>query len=206
MSKASDRVKENWGKRKGWLRRTLVPILTVIFVIAVIVSLHLVYGRHPEKLVELKNYVYWGAFLISLIGNATIILPGAVLVILTNMGIVLYPITGPFGPVMVGLAGGVGAAIGEMTGYMVGYSGRGVVENSKLYLRLVAWVRRWGILTIFILSVVPFFFDLVGIVAGALRFPLWKFVLVCWLGRTILYVVAVLLGAWGWETVLPYFT
>ena len=206
MSKATDQVEENWGKRKGWLRGILVPILILIFVIAVIVSLHLVYGRHPERLVELKNYVYGGAFLISLVGNATIILPGAVLLILTNMSIVLYPTTGPFGPIMVGLAGGVGAAIGEMTGYMVGYSGRGVVEGSKLYLRLVEWVRRWGVLAIFILSLVPFFFDLVGIAAGALRFPLWKFVLLCWLGRTILYVVAVLLGAWGWETVLPYFT
>jgi len=204
VSKTTDRLKENWGKREGRLRRTLFPVLVLILVIAVIVSLHLVYGRHPERLVELKNYVYWGAFLISLVGNATIILPGAVLLILTNMGIVLYPLTGPFGPIMVGLAGGAGAAIGEMTGYMVGYSGRGVVESSRLYLRLVMWVRRWGIITVFILSLVPFFFDLVGIAAGALRFPLWKFVLVCCLGRVILYVSLVLAAAWGWETVLPY--
>lgn len=206
MGKITDRLKENWGKREGRLRRTLFPVLIFVFVIAVIVSLQLVYGRHPERLIELKNYVYWGAFLISLVGNATIILPGAVLLILANMGIVLYPVTGPFGPIMVGLAGGVGAAIGEMTGYMVGYSGRGVVGSSRLYLRLVVWVRRWGIITVFIFSMVPFFFDLVGIVAGAFRFPLWKFVLLCWLGRTILYVGVVLGGVWGWEFVLPYFT
>ena len=206
MGKVTEEAKEYKGKDRKSLKRTLVPTLTIIFVIAVTVGLHLVYGRHQERLVELTNYAYWGAVLISVVGNATVILPGAVLVILANMGIVLYPVTGPFGPIMVGLAGGAGAAIGEMTGYMVGYSGRGVVEGSKLYLRLVEWVRRWGVLAIFILSLVPFFFDLVGIAAGALRFPLWKFVLLCWLGRTILYVVAVLLGAWGWETVLPYFT
>ena len=206
MGKTTDRLKENWGKREGRLRRTLFPVLIFVFVIAVIVSLQLVYGRHPERLIELKNYVYWGAFLISLVGNATIILPGAVLLMLGNMMIVVDPVGGPVGPSMVGLAGGVGAAIGEMTGYMVGYSGRGVVGSSRLYLRLVVWVRRWGIVTIFILSLMPVFFDLVGIIAGAFRFPLWKFVLLCWLGRTILYMGVVLGGVWGWEFVLPYFT
>ena len=112
----------------------------LLFVIAVTVSLHLVYGRHPERLVELENYIYGGAFLISLVGNATIILPSAVLLILTNMSIVLYPATGLFGPIMVGLAGGVGAAIGEITGYMVGYSGRGIAKRSKLYGRVEGWV------------------------------------------------------------------
>ena len=204
MRHTSDRVNENASRGKKRLKRTLVLALTLIFVIAVTVGLQLVYGRHPERLLELRNYVYWGAFLISLIGNATIIFPGAVLIILTNMGIVLYPVTGVFGLVMVGLVGAVGAAIGEITGYLLGYGGRGVVENSRLYLRLVAWVRRWGMLAVFLLSVVPLFFDLVGIAAGALRFPLWKFILACWLGRTILYVGFVLATAWGWEVVLRY--
>jgi len=187
-----------------WLKKNFIPILTLLFVIAITVGIYLVFGRHPERLVELKNYAYWGAFLISLIGNATVILPGAVLPILSAIGVVLYPVTGPSGPIIVGLIGGVGAAIGEMTGYMVGYSGRGIVERVKLYNRLVEWLRRWGALAIFTLALVPFFFDLAGIAAGVLRFPLWKFILVCWLGRTILYVGIVLAAGWGWETVLPY--
>ncbi len=190
--------------KEHWLKKNFIPILMLLFVIAITVGIYLVYGRHPERLLELKNYAYWGAFLVSLIGNATVILPGAVLPILSTIGVVLYPVTGPSGPIIVGLVGGIGAAIGEMTGYMVGYSGRGIVERANLYNRLVKWLRRWGTLTIFILSLVPFFFDLAGIAAGALRFPLWKFILACWLGRTILYVGIVLAAGWGWETVLPY--
>ncbi len=190
--------------KEHWLKKNFIPILMLLFVIAITVGIYFVYGRHPERLLELKNYAYWGAFLISLIGNATVILPGAVLPILSTIGVVLYPVTGPSGPIIVGLVGGIGAAIGEMTGYMVGYSGRGIVERANLYKRLVEWLRRWGTLTIFILSLVPFFFDLAGIAAGALRFPLWKFILACWLGRTILYVGIVLAAGWGWETVLPY--
>jgi len=190
---------------KNWLKRNLIPILTIILVIAVTASIYLVYGRHPERLVELKNYVYWGAFLISVIGNATIILPGAVLLILSQIGIVLYPVTGPVGPIIVGLAGGAGAAIGEITGYLAGYSGRGIVERVRIYDRLVGWVKKWGIIAIFVFSLVPLVFDLVGIAAGILRVPFWKFLLACWLGRTLLYVAMVLVAAWGWEEVLPCF-
>ena len=204
MSKTTDQAKIK-GTR-GWerLKRSAIPVLTIILVIVITVGIYLVYGRHPEKLAELKNYAYSGAFLISLVGNATVILPGAVLPILSAIGIFLYPGTGPIGPIIVGLAGGIGAAIGEITGYMAGYSGRGLAERSKMYNRVEAWMRRWGALTIFVLALFPFFFDLVGIAAGILRFPLWRFFLICWLGRTISYVGFVLAAAWGWETVLPY--
>ena len=190
--------------RKERIRKKIVPLLTLLLVIIISVGLFF-YGRDPEIVAKLKSYGYLGAFLISLIGNATILLPGIVLPILSGLGIVLYPVAGLVGPVVVGLAGGAGAAIGEIVGYMVGFSGRGIVENNKLYERLVGWVRRWGTLAIFIFTLVPLFFDLVGLAAGVLRFPLWKFVLICWLGRTLLYVVFVTLAALGWEAVLPYF-
>jgi len=188
----------------GWLKRRLAPILTVLFVVAITVSIYIFYGRHPERLVALESYVYLGAFLISVIGNATVVLPGAVLLILSEIGIVIYPVTGPVGPIIVGLVGGAGAAIGEITGYLVGYSGRGIAEKSRVYHRLVGWVNRWGVVAIFIFSLLPLVFDLVGITAGVLRLPFWKFMLACLLGRTILYVIIVLAAAWGWEVMLPY--
>lgn len=186
-------------------RRKVIFLLTLLLVIAITIVLHLTYGRHPERLEELKTHFYWGAFLISVIGNATIIFPGAVLVILSNLGILLYAGTGLIGPVIVGLVGGAGAAIGETTGYVAGYSGREIVAKRKMYGRVEGWVRKWGALAIFLFSLIPFVFDLVGIVAGVLRFPLWKFIFFCWLGRTILYVVFITLAALGWEAVLPYF-
>jgi len=185
------------------LKKRFIPLLTLLLVIAISLVLFFC-GRNPEIIAELKSYGYFGAFLISLIGNASVLLPGIVLPILSGLGIVLYLADGLVSPVVVGLAGGAGAAIGEIVGYMAGYGGRGIVENKKLYERLVDWVRRWGTVAIFIFALVPLFFDLVGLTAGALRFPLWKFILVCWLGRTLLYVVFVVLAALGWEAVLPY--
>jgi len=201
MSKTADRVKKGWTKRVELLREKVIPSLLLLLIIAITIVIFL----YRDKVAELANYGYLGTFLISVTFNAAIILAAPVLPILCAMGIVLYPITGPVGPIIVGLVGGAGAGIGETTGYMAGYSGRGVVERSKLYNRMAGWVRRWGVLAIFMLSLVPIFFDLVGIAAGVLRFPIWKFWLACWLGRTLNYVSFVLASALGWEAVLRYF-
>ncbi|MBI4267317.1 MAG: VTT domain-containing protein [Chloroflexi bacterium] len=189
--------------RKGW-RERIVPLLTLLVVIAISVGLFLYYGRYPERITELKNYSYLGAFLISLLGSATIFIPFVVLPALTAISIGVYPIAGPIGPIIVGLLGGVGAAIGELSAYTLGYSGQSIVGDSNtMYLRLVGWMKKWGILVVFVSALFPFFFDITGIAAGALRMPLWKFILANWAGRTINYVaVSLLIAVWGWEALL----
>ncbi len=203
--KDTDSSGEAGGVKKGrGMRRKAIPLLALLVVIVISVCLFF-YGRNPELIAELKKYHYLGSFLISLIGNASVLLPGIVLPILTGISTVVYQSDGQLlGPVLVGLAGGAGAAIGEMVGYMAGYSGRGIVENVKLYERLAGWVRQWGTVAIFLFTLVPLFFDLVGLAAGVLRFPLWKFVLVCGLGRSILYMAFAVLAALGWRAALPY--
>ena len=205
MNNPVDNSEQAEVEKRGGLREKVAPLLTLLLVIAISVGLFL-FAREPGRVAELKNYGYVGAFLISLIGNATVLLPVAVLPILSAIGVVLYPVTGPVGPIVVALAGGVGAGIGEMSGYMLGYSGRGVVSKNKLYLRMVEWMKRWGVLAIFVLAAFPFFFDVAGMAAGVLRLPLWKFILTCWLGRSLNYVVfTFLVAVWGWEAWLRYF-
>ena len=197
MRRATDRVKEVGVKRGRWLKRRLIPILTLLLVIAITVGIFYFCKHYPGRVDQLKGYGYLGPFLISLTFNATVILPAGNILIISVLGAVLPSAT------MVGLAGGVGAAIGEITGYMAGYSGRGIAQRSKMYSQVEGWMRKWGAMTIFIMALVPFVFDLAGIAAGVLRFPFWKFFLLCWLGRTLLYIGAALAGAWGWEAVLP---
>lgn len=204
MNQASSEAQSIESGKKS-RRRRLLFIVTLLLVIAITVALQLTYGLHPEKLIELRTQLYWGAFLISIIGNATLIFPGAVLVMLSNLGILLYGSTGLYGPIIIGLVGGVGAAIGETTGYVAGYSGREIVARGKMYGRVEKWLRRWGALAIFLFALMPVVFDLIGIAAGILRFPFWKFLLLCGLGRTILYTVFVTLAALGWKAILPFF-
>ena len=198
MSKIINTEKQAGAKKKGWLSQRLVPILILLLIIAIMVSALYFYKAYPSRIDELKAYGYLGTFLISLVLNATVILPVGTFAVVATLGATLPSAT------LVGLVAGVGAAIGEITGYMAGYSGRSIVQRRKIYARLEGWVKKWGALAIFILAIVPFLFDLAGMAAGALRLPFWKFFLACWLGRTILYIGMAWAGAWGWEAVLPY--
>jgi membrane protein YqaA with SNARE-associated domain len=182
--------------RGGWVRNRLLPVLGLLLIIGIVIGVFCFYRSYPERIEALQGYHYLGVFLISLTLNATIVLPAGNFLVLATMGAVLPSAT------LVGLAGGLGAAVGELTGYAAGYSGQAIISRQRVYTRLKGWVERWGMLTIFILSIVPLVFDLAGIAAGVIRFPLWKFFLACWLGRTILYLVIAWGGAMGWEALL----
>lgn len=181
-------------------KKQLVPIIGLLFVVIITAGIFYFYKEYPEKVGELKSYSYLGAFIISVTFNATLILPAGNMVILVALGANL-PMPGP---VIVGLVGGTGAAIGEMTGYIAGRSGRSLLARGNLYHRVEHWVHRWGGLTIFVFSIVPLVFDLVGIAAGAMRYRFWKFVLFCWLGRMVLYVTVISLAALGLKNIFPW--
>lgn len=184
-----------------WLRKRIVPIVGLFFVIAIMAGILYVNINCPERIEGLEKYGYAGAFVISIIFNATLILPAGNMLVQMTLGT-----TAALSPVLLGIAGGVGASIGETTGYIAGRSGRGLLKKSQMYGRVEGWVKKWGILTVFVFSIVPFVFDLVGIAAGALRFPFWKFFLACMAGRIILYVIMVWLASLGYEIITPWFT
>ena len=181
-----------------WLRKKIIPLVGLLLVIAITAGIFYFYRQYPSRIEEIKTYGYLGAFIISVTFNATLILPAGNMLILAALGATMPS------PVVVGLVGGIGATIGEITGYVAGRSGRGLVTRSQMYSRVEGWVRKWGWLTILIFSVVPFVFDLVGLATGALRFPFWKFFFFCWLGRTILYVGFVSLAAMGLKIWVPW--
>jgi membrane protein YqaA with SNARE-associated domain len=150
-----------------------------ILIILMVLGISLAVFAFRDQLVHLAALGYVGIFLVSLLGNATIILPAPSLVLVFAMGAALNPL-------LVGLAAGAGEALGELTGYAAGFAGRAVIEDRQTYKRMVAWMQRRGGVTVFVLSTIPNpFFDLAGIAAGTLRYPLWRFLLFCWLGKTL---------------------
>jgi len=179
-------------------KKRFIPVLTLALVIVITLGLFFLAQRYPGRIEEFKNLGYLGVFLICLVSNATVILPVP--------GIFLFlPLLTVLNPVLIGLVGATGGTIGEVTGYVAGYSGRAMVQSGPLYDKVEGWMKRWGAWIIFIFAAVPFLFvDVAGMVAGALRFPLWKFLLVVWVGKSLKYVALLLLGVWGWGAVLRY--
>ena len=183
-------------EKRSWLRRNLFSVLSISFVVVLSASLYIIWRLDPDMIRSLRSYGYPGAFLISLLFNATIILPVGNVFVLAALGAAL-----PM-PWLVGVAAGLGAAIGECTGYMAGYSESKAAERSKIYQRVEVWMKRWGSLTIFLMSLAPLFFDVAGLAAGALRFSFKKFIFWTWLGRTIFYIGVAYAGLFGWGALL----
>jgi membrane protein YqaA with SNARE-associated domain len=145
------------------------------------------------QLARFAAYGYLGVFVISLIGNATVILP-----VPSLLGVFVGG--SAFNPLFVGLVAGVAEPLGELTGYLAGYAGQGIVENRKIYARLTTWMSSrhflTGYLLIFALSAIPNpLFDMAGIAAGALRMPVAGFLVSCWLGKTLKALAIAFIGA-----------
>lgn len=175
----------------GWVKRLLLPVAAFALAIAVTALLFV----YRDSVSELGNAGYLGSFLVSLVANGTIILPMPGIIVLFALG-------ATFNPWLIGITAGAGGAIGELTAYAAGFSGRRILRNNSLYLRAVGWVRKWGIWVVFLFTVTPLPVDIVGIAAGALHFPIWKFLLVCAVGKTILYTGMALAGDWGWDRMI----
>jgi uncharacterized membrane protein YdjX (TVP38/TMEM64 family) len=176
-------------------RLRVVRILTVV---AICVALGAA-AYFRDHLQELERYGYVAVFLVGLVSNATVVLPVPGLAISSVMGSV-------FNPWVVGLVGGVGQALGELTGYMAGYSGQTLVNGNPAHDRLMRWMQRYGTLTVFVLALVPNpVFDLGGIAAGTLRFPLWKFLVSCTAGKVIKNILFALAGYYGIEVAFGLF-
>ena len=93
-------------------------------------------------------------------------------------------------PLYVGLIAGSAGTLGELTGYYLGYSGQGVVEGNRFYVKTEGWMRRRGLLLLFLVSLIPNpFFDVVGIAAGALRYPIWRFLGVVLVGKGMKFLI-----------------
>lgn len=163
-----------------------IQIVVLIAVIAISVLI-IVYR---EKVALLGAYGYLGAFLISVIGSSSIVFPVPNWILIASLG-------AAFNPFLIGLMAAAGGTIGEMTGYGLGYSGRAVLEDLPRYEQVVGWMRKWGSITIFVLALIPNpLFDVAGVAAGVLRFPLWKYIIWGFLGRLPKSIVYAHMGIW----------
>ena len=174
-------------------RQKIIRIL--IFVLVVGLTIYLVLIR--DRIADLEGYGYPGIFLFSLLANASLVIPLPGVILTSAMGAV-------FDPFWVAMAAGSGAALGELSGYLAGFSGRGLASRAGWYPRVEGWMRRYGIWAVLLLSFIPNpAFDIAGIVAGAMRMPLWKFLLFCWIGK-ILKMLMFAYGGAGLLDLLPF--
>ena len=176
------------GKRQP---ATLLRILLLVVLIAFTIIL-IFYREHIQRF---SHWGYLGVFIVSILANATIIFPLPGVVFTSAMGVV-------YNPLLVAVAAGCGAAVGELTGYLAGYSGQFVISRQDWYERVVDWMSRYGNLTVLMLAFVPNpLFDLAGIAAGVLQMPVMRFLLWCTVGK----ILKMMVFAYGGSTLFRIF-
>ncbi len=169
---------------RAWLRPALVAAIAIVLNIIAYLMIP------PDLASRLGALGYLGIFLITLISNATIVVP------IPYFGLVAALSPG-LSMVGVGLAGALGSVIGESVSFFVGRSGRGVVEQTRFY----RWVQRqlehpWrAFVVLFALSAPPNpAFDVAGITAGAMGLPYWIFLGAVFLARLVRFGAIALFG------------
>jgi len=179
-------------KIRRWTKRHWVSLLTLVALAIIFVAIYFL----SQALDDAWLYGYFGAFVISLMASAVVIIPVPGLPVIFFLGAILNPF-------IVGLMVGLAEPIGELTGYMAGYSGRITLQNRRSYTKLHDWMKRRGSLVLFGFSAVPNpLFDVAGVAAGALRYPVWKFLLILLIGKTIKGMLVALAGYWTLRLVL----
>ena len=168
-----------WFSRTSDLKIQLIALLVGIFAVSVVFVIWMFVGG-------LSNSDWWktlgypGVFFLSLLASGGMVFP------IPSLAATCGAAGLDLNLIVVGILAGIGETLGELVGYSIGFGGQSVVQRRRIYKRARAWMIRWGIGVLFLLSIVPNpIFDFVGIAAGALRYPIRRFLIIVWAGKTL---------------------
>jgi membrane protein DedA with SNARE-associated domain len=197
--------------------RIAVALLIALLVLVPSVALLLlpVFGVDLSE-GRFATFGYAGVFLANLASTATVFIPVPGLTA-TGQALILSQ-GASLNPILVGLLGGTGMALGEVTAYAAGAAGsqvarEGQFEAPRLVRPFVERVIRWinwlmshyAFATLLVLSAIPNpAFELAGITAGAVRMRFWRFMFAVLIGKNIRGLLLAFLGDAGVD--LPYLT
>lgn len=143
------------------------------------------YGRLTDAWTHLAlQYGYWGAFWSAIIGSVTIV------IVFPYTLIVFFLATQGLNPLWLGALMGLGATIGQMSGYLIGMTGSRFVQhrNPQTYKALEKIVAaRPGMIEwlIFFFAITPLPDDMLFIPLGLLRYRWWRLILPTLAGKVL---------------------
>lgn len=149
--------------------------------------------------VFITQFSYLAIFIVSTISTSTILIPFPIyLIIFFAAGLGLNPF-------LVGVVAGLGSAIGELTGYLIGAGGVKIIEQKKKkepkWIEfLVKLFKKFGFPVILIVAALPFPFDVIGILCGMSNYDIKKFLIATSIGKIIKCLLIAYIGFIG----IPY--
>jgi membrane protein YqaA with SNARE-associated domain len=180
--------------KKSARRSYIIGIFGVVVTVAMAVAIVI----YKDNMQELQQYGYMGAFFISILGGATIVVPVPMLAVVFALGGVMPS------PWLVGISAALGELVGALTIYMTGHGAGRAISGSKhgrlqkAYEQMLDLMERRGALALFaVTSVVNPFFYPAAFACGALHFGLRKYTFIVLAGKIIKCMTVVYAGYFG---------
>ena len=142
------------------------------------------------------RYGYFGVFLVSLVSGISIFFPVPdTLVIFTLSGLKAGD-AWDFDILMIAAVAAMGAAIGELSGYLIGLGGRKtIIKKNKRKIDFLERVfKKFGAVAIFAFAFTPLPDDLVFIPLGIMRYNVIKALIPAYIGKSCMYLVVASAG------------
>lgn len=148
---------------------------------------------------------YFGAFIVSFLGNASFLFPIPYMMITFVLGGFTDSNTGLFlfDPWLVGIISGLGATLGEMTGWLLGYGGGQLIDDTQrnAFSDYIDSHPRATPFVVWVLAVTPIPDDFLIVPLGAAKYPWWKVVIPQFIGKSMFMIIA----AWAGRFSLGFF-
>jgi len=179
------------GSQVHWAKLLIAFFGLIAISFALAALMNLAKSRLNINLFQFELLAYVSVFAAALLANLTIIAPVPFAIA------IMVSAAQNFNPVIVALCAAVGGTIGELSGYYAGYWGRKIAISDSIvgYKRIEGWVNKYGPWAIMVIAFQPIIpFDMGGIIAGAAKMPIYKFLPALFAGKFPKYLILTYAG------------
>jgi membrane protein YqaA with SNARE-associated domain len=179
------------GSQVHWVKLLIAIFGLIAFSFALAAGMNVLKSHLNINLIQFEALAYLSVFVAALVANLTIIAPVPFAIA------IMVSAAQNFNPVLVALFAAIGGSLGELSGYYAGYWGRKIAISDSLvgYSKVEGWVNKYGPLAIMVIAFQPIIpFDMGGMIAGAAKMPIYKFLPALFAGKFPKYLILTYAG------------
>jgi membrane protein YqaA with SNARE-associated domain len=174
-----------------WFKLVTAFVALILFSFLLAYWFNMLADRLHLPINQYAFIAYLVVFLVSLIANLTVMAPVPIAVS------IMITVAQSWNPLLSALAAALGGSLGELSGYYAGYAGRKMAISNDFFdfNRVGGWINRWGAWAIVFLAFQPIIpFDVGGLIAGAAKMPIRKFLPALFAGKLPKYILLAYAG------------
>ncbi len=201
------------GKRFRPRKEVYVGVLAIVATVA-LCAVAIYYKDYLMNITNMAGYSLLAVLILAFVAGSTVsvtMIPVPYWLLVFTLPSVLAPHWGILAPVWVGLVSALGATLGHIPTFIIGYGGSSISQrfatkfNNRLYNRVIEWAQRHGSWAVFFTSAMfnPMHLPMT-LAIGALRFPPQKWFLFSLLGNAVKSLFIAFCGYLGLSSLFSF--